>query len=456
MRYAFVSLAFGLGANAYVARANTQCFKLSASGGASGVLGQLDDGQNRVGGGHPTGCYCLDGNGGFTDSNGRGCILTPPTTQFQCDVGATPTNGFAVSSSGSVTYNGSGKFYACPVNENGEYNVYTTPAPGQTKCVEITLGSAGSCGAGASQPAGSQPSATTPASTTVVSKSKPAETPVGTPSVPASQPAPKPSGPAPEAPKSSQPPAQPPQPSPSAPDVPQESACVPKVVTVTVTQPLAPPVETNPAPPKPAESKPASPLESEPAPPASQPTTSKPAATVSAPSAPAPSKPAASGTCPQDLNGNYQYPHLIVPVDSEQPDKAYGTSYNGTISAHICTIFNFDIPASYAGKKCSTMFMLPKKEDLETSDYTISSQGKCTVSKVNGNANTQTTWNNAPAKAGDIGSLELSPGNTYPVESGDCEAGKTVSYEICGSGDFSINYFQDYNPSPIGLYVRQC
>ncbi|CAN9278460.1 unnamed protein product [Alternaria alternata] len=395
MRYAFVPLAFGLGANAYVARANTQCFKLSASGGASGVLGQLDDGQNRIGGNHPTGCYCLDGNGGFTDSNGRGCILTPPTTQFQCDVGATPTNGFAVSSSGSVTYNGSGKFYACPVNDSGEYNVYTTPAPGQTKCVEISLGSAGSCGASASQPAGSKPAESYPAATPpAATKTKPSETPKPTPE------APKPSSP--------------------APGMPQESECVPKVVTVTVTQSMAPP------------------------------------ASMPAPSKPAPSAPAASGACPQDLNGNYQYPHLIVPVDSEHPDKAYGTSYNGTISAHICTIFNFDIPASYAGKTCSAMFMLPKKEDLETSDYTISGQGECTVSKLKGNANTQTTWNNAPAKAGDLASVQLSPGNTYTVESGDCEAGKTVSYEICGSGDFSINYFQDYNPSPIGMYIRQC
>jgi hypothetical protein len=404
MRYAFVPLAFGLGANAYVARANTQCFKLSASGGASGVLGQLDDGQNRIGGNHPTGCYCLDGNGGFTDSSGRGCILTPPTTQFQCDVGATPTNGFVVSSSGSVTYNGSGKFYACPVNDSGEYNVYTTPAPGQTKCVEISLGSAGSCGASASQPAASKPAGSYPAATPpAATKTKPSETPKPTPEAPK---------PTPEAPKPSMP-------------APQESECVPKVVTVTVTQPMAPP--------------------------ASMPAPSKPA-----PSAPAPSKPAASGACPQDLNGNYQYPHLIVPVDSEHPDKAYGTSYNGTISAHICTIFNFDIPASYAGKTCSAMFMLPKKEDLETSDYTISGQGECTVSKLKGNANAQTTWSNAPAKAGDLASVELSPGNTYTVESGDCEAGKTVSYEICGSGDFSINYFQDYNPSPIGMYIRQC
>lgn len=80
MKYAFAQIAFGLGANALVARDATQCVQLKASGGASGILGQLSDGQNRVGGNNPTGCYCLS-NGGFTDSHGRGCILTPPTTQ---------------------------------------------------------------------------------------------------------------------------------------------------------------------------------------------------------------------------------------------------------------------------------------------------------------------------------------------------------------------------------------
>jgi hypothetical protein len=55
MKYAFAQIAFGLGANALVAREASQCFQLKASGGESGVLGQLDDGQNRVGGGHPTG-----------------------------------------------------------------------------------------------------------------------------------------------------------------------------------------------------------------------------------------------------------------------------------------------------------------------------------------------------------------------------------------------------------------
>ncbi len=140
MKYSLATLAFGLGASAVtVPRSCT--FTLTASGGQSGVVGQLGDGQNRIGGGHPTGSYTVK-NGQIIDASGRGCILTPPTSQFQCDVGATPTGGFSVGCHGEVTYNGSSKFYACPATDS-EYNIYTTPVAGQTKCVEVELTASG-------------------------------------------------------------------------------------------------------------------------------------------------------------------------------------------------------------------------------------------------------------------------------------------------------------------------
>jgi hypothetical protein len=413
MKYAFAQVAFGFGANALVAREAAQCVQLQASGGASGVLGQLGDGQNRVGGGHPTGCYCLS-NGGFTDSNGRGCILTAPTTQFQCDVGATPSTGFAIGSNGGITSNGSGKFYACPVNDKGEYNVYTTPAPGQKKCVEISLNSAGSCGAGAAPqsskaaPQPSQPAASKPAPqpSAPAYSQKPAPTP--------EQPAPKPSAPA---------YSQAPAPSPEQP----------------------------------------APKPSMPAPQPSQPAASKPAPQPSAPAysqtpAPQPDQPAPkpSGSCPTDLNGNYQYPHLIVPVDSSMPDKAYGTSYNGKVNKSTCTIFNFDIPGSYSGKTCTVEFLFPEQKDLETSSFTVSGSGKCSFSKLSSPADLKTSYANQPSKDGELTSMTVAPGNSYVISSGACAAGQTVSYEMCSEGDFSLEYFQDYNPSPIGMYIRQC
>ena len=41
-----------------------------------------------------------------------------PTTQFQCDSGASPATGFSVGCDGTVAYNGSTTFYECQTGEN--------------------------------------------------------------------------------------------------------------------------------------------------------------------------------------------------------------------------------------------------------------------------------------------------------------------------------------------------
>ncbi len=104
MKYSYAPLVLALGASAVSIKRDSCIFTLTSSGGESGTVGQLSDGQNRVGGGLPTGYYTFS-NGQITDSEGRGCILTPPTTQFQCDSSAIPTSGFSISSSGQVEYN---------------------------------------------------------------------------------------------------------------------------------------------------------------------------------------------------------------------------------------------------------------------------------------------------------------------------------------------------------------
>jgi hypothetical protein len=281
----------------------------------------------------------------------------------------------------------------------------------------------------------------------------------------------------------SQKPAPAPSPQPSMPapqpSKPAQNTCpAPVTVTMTVTAPAAPPMtvtaacENKPAMTvtAPCENKPAPSPQQQytpmPAPPASQPAAqpSKPAAQPSMPAAqpsmPAaqPSKPAQqpSGTCPANLNGGYQYPHLIVPVNSASPNQAYGTSYNGKVDKSTCSIFNFDIPASYSGKKCSVILLFPQQKDLQTSSYTTSGSGSCSFSQLSSPATQSTSWSNAPSKKGDLGSMSIAPGNSYTIASGDCAAGQTVSYEMCSSGDYSLDYFQDYNPSPIGMYVRSC
>ncbi|KAK5107818.1 hypothetical protein LTR62_000632 [Meristemomyces frigidus] len=168
---------------------------------------------------------------------------------------------------------------------------------------------------------------------------------------------------------------------------------------------------------------------------------------------------APSGTaCPANLNGAYQYPHLIVPVNSAMPDKAYGTQYNATITPEISTVFNFDLPQSYAGKTCSLVFLFPEQAALETSAYTFNGQGGITVGKLSAPATAQSTYNSVAKEdfhpAGSIASLK--PGNSYVVSSYACEAGATVAFEFESTGGLDLEYFEDYNPSPLGAYITVC
>lgn len=314
-------LASATAANALVSRDGSCCFHLDASGGASGSLGQLSDGQNRIGDDSlKPAQYCIDSNGAITDGNGRGCILTPPTTQFQCDVGATPTPGFSVGSDGQLSYHGSPDFVACETGQNGGLNIYTTESTDLSMCKKINL-HADSCSGKTSPPPSPQP----------------------------------------------------------------------------------------------------------------------------------------NNGCGAILSsGNFEFPHLIVPVNSDSPDTAYGTQFNGTVTSSISSIFNFDIPQSDSGKSCSLVFLFPKKEDLETSSYSFSGDGKIEVSSLTGVANAKTTFHNAPSVKDHLGDIMISPGGSYVVSTFDCPAGEAVAFELMNGGSTDLNYFQDYNPAPLGLYITKC
>ncbi|KAL9618380.1 MAG: hypothetical protein Q9160_006888 [Pyrenula sp. 1 TL-2023] len=286
------------------------CFKLTAAGGATGPVGQLPDGQNRVGGNYPNGTYCID-NGEITDGGGRGCILTPPTTQFQCDSGAKPTGNLGINCDGTVTHDsGDSKFYAC--DSGSGLNIYTQISPAQTGCKEITLHADG---------------------------------------------------------------------------------C--------------------------------------------------------APACPAPS-------CPKDLTGSWQFPHLIIPVSSSSPSRVFGTSYAGQVTPkEISSIFNFDVPSSpaYTGKTCRLELLLPRAEQMTTSSFTFTGPGNLDFAALKGPASNTTSFSDRPGQISDFGVVSVQPGNAYTIgKDVECPAGQAVAFQIA-SEDTSLSWFQDSNPCPIGLYV---
>ncbi|KAJ4350081.1 uncharacterized protein N0V89_008702 [Didymosphaeria variabile] len=71
--------------------------------------------------------------------------------------------------------------------------------------------------------------------------------------------------------------------------------------------------------------------------------------------------------CPHDLEGTFESPQLMVTVDKAHPDKALDNRFDGTIGDEYCTLYNFDVRASNAGKKCSLVWLFPEteEEDLE-------------------------------------------------------------------------------------------
>jgi len=147
------------------------------------------------------------------------------------------------------------------------------------------------------------------------------------------------------------------------------------------------------------------------------------------------------------LTKQTQYPHLIVPIDSSKPDTAFGTSYNGTVSATVSSIFNFDVKASDAGKTCSLIFLFPWQSQLETSSYEVAGNGSIDFYMLNSPATTGTTFKNVPAVKTEYGMAKLEPGHSYSVANFPCPGGSAIGIKAEACGDTYLNYFQDYNPS---------
>ncbi|KAI0870422.1 ubiquitin 3 binding protein But2 C-terminal domain-containing protein [Hypoxylon argillaceum] len=163
-------------------------------------------------------------------------------------------------------------------------------------------------------------------------------------------------------------------------------------------------------------------------------------------------------SCPGDLSpGAYEFPHLIIPLDSANPSFTAGTSYFGAVNATVSTAFTFDIPTSATGKTCTAVFYLPTQSQLETSSYNLTGSGAVRFARLEGAVSEGTSYASLPAVAEAYNETTLVPGNAYTVAALACPAGGSVTFEMSGAGGggnaTDFRYFQDYNPCPIGLYV---
>ncbi|KAL8647866.1 MAG: hypothetical protein Q9210_005306 [Variospora velana] len=169
------------------------------------------------------------------------------------------------------------------------------------------------------------------------------------------------------------------------------------------------------------------------------------------------SPPSGGKSCPADLSGDFEFPHLIAPVDKEHPDAAAGRSFNGRFSSSISSIFNFDLRPSLAGRTCSLIFLFPTRETLQTSNFSLTGPGGIEVTQLEGPATEQTTFNNQPPVNATINTIpDVQPGNSYTIGSGGCFAGGRSAYKVSATGSLDLDYFQDSNPASIGLYISVC
>ena len=144
-------------------------------------------------------------------------------------------------------------------------------------------------------------------------------------------------------------------------------------------------------------------------------------------------------------------------VDKDHPDTMLGNSYRSHVSPTFSSLFNFDIPPSYQGLTCSLVFLFPLRASLQTSNFTFFGSGGIDVAELKAPATAKTRYSTVPAFVSSIGIIkDLEAGNSYEIASGACAAGARIGYGVSATGNLDLEYFQDYNPAPIGLYITAC
>ncbi|PGH31821.1 hypothetical protein GX50_05425 [[Emmonsia] crescens] len=147
-------------------------------------------------------------------------------------------------------------------------------------------------------------------------------------------------------------------------------------------------------------------------------------------------------SCPGDLTGGFEFPHLIIPIDSEAPDVARGTSYNGTITPTVSSVFNFDIPSASQGLTCNLWFLFPER------NYLFSGDGMVKFSRLVAPATLATSYANVPATQEQLQAAALIPGQKYNMTSFECPAGQAIAFRMDSAGSTELNYFQDFSNPP--------
>ncbi|KAI0836188.1 ubiquitin 3 binding protein But2 C-terminal domain-containing protein [Hypoxylon sp. FL0890] len=160
--------------------------------------------------------------------------------------------------------------------------------------------------------------------------------------------------------------------------------------------------------------------------------------------------------CPGELTGQWEAPSLIVPVDSANPNKAYGASTSGKVSTTISSVFKFNVPPGDHEKMCTLVFLFPKRQNDSESESHISGSGALEFSRLDGHVGLDTTQNNLPDVARSYRRLTVAPDNAYTIESFACSGGEdVVELSSVPGTQTELRFSQDsgFDACPLGLYM---
>jgi hypothetical protein len=172
---------------------------------------------------------------------------------------------------------------------------------------------------------------------------------------------------------------------------------------------------------------------------------------------------APSALCPTDISGKFLPPNLIIPVNSDAPNTAYGTQYTASISSTNSSTFTFDIPSSpsYNGT-CALIFLFPFGNQAQF-PYDFSgiereqlSDGGLKFALLSNHVSENLTFATLPNTQTDYGKTEVLPGNGYNIATYQCQSGQKVSYVVGAVGDVELSFFEATGKSPLGVFVVPC
>lgn len=95
---------------------------------------------------------------------------------------------------------------------------------------------------------------------------------------------------------------------------------------------------------------------------------------------------------------------------------------------------------------------------METSDFTIEPHGPVSLdfSYLESAPADGTSYSSRPTVSKDLGRFDFEESDKHVIATFDCQSSDKIGVEVKGVDSTTFEWFQDYNPEPIGCYINIC